>query len=375
MNDHLKKALSSSQRTLPLTLYIDPGFVHHRKIETILGQKGIDLINEMISKISPQVPEWQKPIQIDHIYTRIFLTWAAHARIKTLPEMLSDRNGHAFLSVVKVGKCLHDIYRDEMVQNEILLNENNDAKVILEYSAKKVSGDTLRSSLSLGSDHIAVIAELSKRNKQENTLVFNPLIMGFPWLEGDADFSPEWFGTEYYEVFIADIDEFSKVRGLQLNDNEWLIMKDISENAFKRCLTEILNDSTKKDWGGESSDHFTAHLHLNGRQVTGAFLLKGPARFQPMKLNTLGKNNDQINRLAKEPAQLLFVQHCHDIEPPVRETLRAFAVQPGRARNYCLIDGRDSYLLLKAYGKVDQALSYSKGLKEDGQVRVEPNKK
>jgi hypothetical protein len=136
-------------------------------------------------------------------------------------------------------------------------------------------------------------------------------------------------------------------------------MRLVSENAFKLCLARILGDSVTSDWGGETSDYYTSHIHLRGRRVTAAFLLKGPARFAPMNLDHLGKRNDQIVRLANEPAQVLFVQHSHDILSPVRETLRAFAVQPGRNRRYCLIDGRDSLRLLQAYDLYDYALEIS----------------
>jgi len=78
-----------------------------------------------------------------------------------------------------------------------------------------------------------------------------------------------------------------------------------------------------------------------------------------MKLTHLGKNNDQILRLAEEPADVLFVQHCHDISPVVRKTLRAFAVQPGNPRRYCLVDGRDSLKLLKAYDLHREAIEYT----------------
>ena len=79
-----------------------------------------------------------------------------------------------------------------------------------------------------------------------------------------------------------------------------------------------------------------------------------------MTLNHLGKNNDQIYRLAMEPADVLFVQHSHDVTPAVRATLRAFAVQPSRPRRYCIIDGRDSLRLLHAYSLYDQAVKWSR---------------
>jgi hypothetical protein len=136
-------------------------------------------------------------------------------------------------------------------------------------------------------------------------------------------------------------------------------MRLISEAAVKTCFAEILGDRAGKDWGGETSDYYTAHLRIGGRRVTAAFLFKWPARFEPMDLAHLGKKNDQIVRLADESADVLIVQHCHDILPVVRKTLRAFAVQPSRPRRYCCIDGRDTLRLLKTYTLYEKALALS----------------
>jgi hypothetical protein len=135
-------------------------------------------------------------------------------------------------------------------------------------------------------------------------------------------------------------------------------MEHVSERAFKQFLADILGQDPEKDWGGEASDLFTAHLRLGSKCAPAAFLLKGPAQFAPMDLNHLGKNNDQIVCLSHEPASLLVVQHCHEILPAVRETLRAFAIQPGPlTRRYCLMDGKDSLRLLTAYDLLDRALA------------------
>jgi hypothetical protein len=192
-------------------------------------------------------------------------------------------------------------------------------------------------------------------------VVFYPLVIGAPWLYADDYVLPgaEWHSFDFFRVFVEEIDEFSRVREIK-KPEAWHVMREISERAFKTCMTEILGDELSKDWGGETSDHFTPHVNLGGRRVPAAFLLKGPSQWGPMKLNSLGKNNDQIVRLSKEPAQLLVVQHCHEITAPVHDTLRAFAVQPGSQRRYCLIDGRDSLWLLTAYDKLDRALELTR---------------
>jgi hypothetical protein len=126
--------------------------------------------------------------------------------------------------------------------------------------------------------------------------------MGAPWLSAKTDPSPvpdaEWESFGFYENFVEDIAEFSKIRNVDA-PTDFAIMKQVTEAAFKQCLGEILGDMVRKDWGGETSDHFTSHIHLGGRRTTAAFLLKGPGnKFAPMGLNHLGKNNDQIYRLA-----------------------------------------------------------------------------
>ncbi len=65
---------------------------------------------------------------------------------------------------------------------------------------------------------------------------------------------------------------------------DFSIMERISETAFKTCLAQILGDQTRKDWGGEMSDHYTTSLTMNSRRYSGAFLLKGPSRFAEMGL-------------------------------------------------------------------------------------------
>ena len=50
---------------------------------------------------------------------------------------------------------------------------------------------------------------------------------------------------------------------------------------------------------------------------------------------------------------MLVVQHCHQIGEAVRATLRAFSVTPQHPRRYCLMDGKETYRILKAYDQID----------------------
>jgi len=353
----LRTELSPEQRTADMRLSIDPGFVHHRKIQTLLGQDGMKYIDEAINQL-PDQPDWMRSTRINHIYTEAVLIFCKALEIPTLGQILATRQGRVFCSTEKLEPT-PDIGETERAITRILTPGVDEPIVELHYSPSHIVASTTRTDLRQG-ETLSIVAQF--HSYRDGRLVFHPLLMGGPWLSAETEPgpfpAPEWFSYAYFENFIEDIDEFAAVRDTP-TPTDFQIMEEISEAAFKQCLVEILGDTAKADWGGETSDHFTSHLHLNGKRTTAAFLLKGPARFAPMGLNHLGKNNDQICRLAQEPAQLLVVQHCHDILPPVRTTLREFAVSPGATRRYCLIDGRDSLRLLMAYDKLNRALELS----------------
>ena len=351
----IRDALTSEQRATPLIHTIDPGFVHHRKIETFLGPSNMTILDERIKSL-PEMPDWQQRVRIGHIYTQATLIVCNKIGIRPLQDILATQTGYMFCSTERLLPCPNVYDEDRAIS---IWAGDYPKRVEFHYSTRHIISDTLRSRLHDG-EMFSIIALLHSTN--DSAIVFEPLVMGFPWLEaGEAtpNFDIMWFGYDFYENFIEDFDEFSRVKDVPTPPDPEP-MKDISELAFKKCLAKILGDSISKDWGGETSDYYSAHLHMKGQRLKAAFLLKGPHDFRPMSLNHLGKNNDQIVRLSHEPANILFVQHCHDISTPVRETLRAFAVQPSNPRRFCLIDGRDSLRLLYAYDLYDEALSISK---------------
>lgn len=358
-DSNAREDLSPAERALPLKHTIDPGFVNHRAVQSVLGAPGMKIVDELTGQLPPH-PEWQALVRVDHIYTEVMLGFCEANGIPTLSQLLASGGGRMFCSTERV-LANEAVYSAERTQSEIQPAGLSNYRVFLEYSTKHIHADTTRSELHSGARQ-SIIAILDR--KDADTLYFRPLIIGAPWLRSEnpqwAD-KVMWWAQDFFENFIEDFREFAKV-ALEPVPSSVEPMRQISENAFKTCLARILGDPVSKDWGGEQSDHFTAHLHLGDRRVTGAFLLKGPAKFAPMSLNHLGKNNDQIYRLAQEPADVLFVQHAHEIIPAVRATLRAFAVFPGRSRRYCLIDGRDSLRLLRAYGLYDEAARLSAGV-------------
>lgn len=155
------------------------------------------------------------------------------------------------------------------------------------------------------------------------------------------------------EIHVDSIESFALVRDIDIpSTTELAALKSIPEQDIKNAFAEIIGEPVvPKDWGGEKSDLFSSYVMLDGERISTAIAFKGPSKFHPMTMADLGKNGDQINRLFSEPAELLILQHCHDITAPVRDMMRAFAQQMGRPRLFCLITGYDTLRILKAYGK------------------------
>jgi len=355
----IRDEMTADERAMPVRHYIDPGFVNHRLIETIVGKPGMKEIDRIVGLL-PELPDHLRRLRVAHIYTRVALGFCEALSVPSLRDLLAQGRGRLFCSTERL-RPVEGAYRTCRLIVPVIVDGDIDYQVTLEFGTEHICSDTLKMELEQGATLSIIAAALDLRG---SAVTFRPLILGLPWLEIDDHSWTDrivWWGHEFYENFVEDFDEFERVRDEATpTQEETAVMERITEKAFKTCLTEILGEKARNDWGGEASDHYTAHLHLQGRPITGAFLLKGPARFAPMTLNHLGKNNDQIYRLAQEPADVLFVQHCHEITPAVRATLRAFAVQPSRPRRYCLVDGRDSLRLLRSYGKVDRALELSK---------------
>lgn len=333
-------------------LIVDPGFVNHRKAESVLGTVGTEIFNSEIARIPASMPEWKKNVTINHIYSKVLLDSCKVMNIKTLEELLSSGCGQLFCSNVKTLPN-KDIYDKDRVIVKCEKIENLDFNVELHLSTGKISSDTLKSKMHNGGEFTVIGLQTDFNDK---TAIFEPLLIGFPYIQNIKTGELMWkHYSDVYQVHLEDFDEFSKVKQLSLPAS-FDDMKKIKESVFKECLGKLLNESVSKDWGGETSDFFTSHLHIEGVRVKAAFLLKGPAKFSPMTLNHLGKNNDQILRLTREPADILIVQHCHDITPSVLETLQVFATQPSNPRRYCLIDGRESLRFLEAYNLKQWAL-------------------
>lgn len=150
-------------------------------------------------------------------------------------------------------------------------------------------------------------------------------------------------------VSIDEIQSFARVRGVAPAGHVAL-----RESAIKEGLLRVIGDrGSFKDWGGEQNDFLTDKLVIRGRRVVAAFALKGPGKTGILTPAKMGKNGDQIQRLARSPAQVLVVQYHAQIADSVREQLALFAqlksVWEDRQIWYSVVDGDDTSRLVVAY--------------------------
>jgi hypothetical protein len=154
------------------------------------------------------------------------------------------------------------------------------------------------------------------------------------------------------ELFIDDIDSFSKVKNITRSTvRESILSEDFVQMKLEEILGELRH---RRDWGGESCDLYTSDLKIKGKRYRAAFLLKGSGTKGKLTIAKCGKNGDQIQRLFKCPADIFIIQHISEIDETVIEEARqktlALRVKNPKA-HFCIIDGLDTQRLIQVYSK------------------------
>lgn len=350
------RKLSKEERIINPYHHIDPGFINPRLCFSTFGPK----FHELYEKQRKKETDHMSRLYNDHLLVDMVLTVANKWGIPPLAEVLQNpAPKKGFCSTEKSLGAGDFVYqKGKRAESEIALPFEYEKKVVLSFGTEHFVADTGK--LEMSDEHSVAIVGIV-RSITDTRIVLYPMIIGAPSFDhpynkdiGVNQGDLMWGGWDLYQLVPEDIDEFKKLIEIhELEEDEWkATMRSISEDNIKQKICEILGDVSKKDWGGETNDHFTTNIQVGGKRKSAAFLFKGPANFSEMKVTHLGKNGDQLVRLTHTPADILIVQHCHLISEPVRELLRALAVQPSNPRHYCFLDGKDTFRLLKAYGKI-----------------------
>lgn len=335
------------------TYSVTPYFINQRNVISLLNPVQARNYALFIERIN-QRDAWMKEVlterelvanclsiirdrEISPIEEMLFSNSVEAGRLVTMHRSLYFRGAAAALKKQQEGQKSYADFHGKLSEFDEILIEG---KFSPEHFTCSSSTDRLsgRGTMFL----LGLIDEV-----KEGSIQIRPIIIGDRVYGDTADI----FTQNVFHILPEDIDEFSKMA--PHNAQKWDInrLRDVSEQTCKKWLAEILNEgNVPKDWGGETSDLFTNHVHVKGERLSAAFLLKGPAKFHPLTLTDLGKNGDQIVRLFREPAQVYFVQHCNYITPAIIHVLDAFASRLNSLSRYCTLDGIDTLRILVGYG-------------------------
>lgn len=347
--------ITENVRTKDAFHHIDMGFLNRRLALRALPRPIADHYTQRAEVGSDHMTQ----LRNDHLLVTMLEDVCEESGIPTLLEALERGEPHSmFRSTERLAPC-PEIYDEPRVEHEVEMPLDFGKPIKIAYHTSHLVSDTGTMTLAGGSPEGYVESIIGVVHSEDAAFRIEPIVIGAPWFDhprnGDDCRELMWLGQDFGEILPEDIEEFSMAREVQISDaTEWQdIMSKLPEAQVKEAIAGILAEPTKKDWGGESDDHFSANATVGGRRRTAAFLLKGPTNFREMTLEMCGKRADQIYRLAKTSAEILVVQHSHLIGDAVRATLRALTIQPGgTVRKYCVMDGMCTYRILKAYEKI-----------------------
>lgn len=342
-------------RTSDAFHHIDMGFVNRRLCLSALGDRGRDFYAQHALPRADHVAQ----LSNDHLLVTVLEDICEQYNAPTLLEALeANKQRMLFRSTERLTAC-PEIYDAKRVQHLVEIPLDFGKPVSISYHTSHLVSDTGKMTLALGSSEGYVQSIIGLLHSEPSRFRIEPLVMGAPWYDhprnGEHGSILMWFGQQFGEIFPEDIEQFARMKDVSTSSaEEWqATMSRLPEQAVKTALASLLQEPTKKDWGGESDDHFSGNVSIGGRRRTAAFLLKGPTNFREMTLEMLGKRADQLYRLTRTDAEICVVQHSHMIGDAVRGTLRALTICPGgMKRKYCVIDGQATYRILKAYGKL-----------------------
>ncbi|NMO53432.1 hypothetical protein HH310_19855 [Actinoplanes sp. TBRC 11911] len=237
---------------------------------------------------------------------------------------------------------------DKPVDFHATLNTDDSVTVHGSFNSSRLVADSAAGQL-IGSRPVYVVGTVIAFDRSHIEL--RPAFVGVRSFIEDDELAAYGF-TPSRRVYPADVDQFAAA-----NFRSPVTQQDLDallatpEETVKRTLAAIIGELfVHKDWGGEKSDLYSARLQVQGRYMSTAWLLKGPGFPKPMTVKALGKNGDQIVRLFSEPAELLVIQHCHEITPNVVSTMETFAHDLRNPRKYMVLDGPDTARVLKMHG-------------------------
>lgn len=310
-----------------------PWFIHKRKLATVIG----DLPSELLNYNDRSVTSGDVRLA-DFVFE-----WIRDQKIEPLGVLMAEDR-------LAVGS-LFTIYRDFLVRT--VPHSTNRAMHV-----RLVNGTELF--MELGPTHYTSASSASRLGGHPTNLFVFAYVMELapsrlvaaPLLIADlVEGSPHILQAVRLEVPVYSIENFVGVDwSPSVTEKQLEALKFVPEKDVKTLFARIFGEPVvPADWGGEMNDLFTTRIAIAGEYVATAIAFKGPAMFRELTPSRMGKNGDQIGRLFNSPADFCVVQHCNRVHLSVRHQMRDYANRNYSPKRYCIIDGYQTYLILRHY--------------------------
>lgn len=331
---------------------LEPYFLHEEQVQGLLGPQRATAAVSYVNAAQ---------IASDNPMPYTLATALAEALpYLSLPELQRavHENKLRVGNAVGVEQTFHfrrDKARDETgykpVEFLASLTTDTSMTVMGTYNATRLVSHSAASSLS-GDRPAYIIGTVTEY--RDKRIRIRPAFVGVRTYLDDAHEAAAYGIISGRRVYPDEVGQFTSIdfRSTITPDEVKQVLK-VPEEVVKTTVARMLDEHyVHKDWGGERSDLYTSRLRIRGRQVSSAWLLKGPGFPRPMTVKALGAPGDQIDRLFSQSAEVLVLQHCHEITPAVVSMMETYAYDLRNPRRYMIIDGTDTARILRAQGKL-----------------------
>ncbi len=340
------RALSRSVRNLDPHFHIDPCYLN---VPTCTKHFGYYFTEFFLSRTIKEHNEYAK-IFNDHLLVTFVMDACRDEEVRTLGAVLADPVPGQLFCSTELLQGADAVSGTARARNRVLLPYASPWDSFVEFDPHHFLSDTERAAHA----HQALVSLICHVDVVRDGLMSaTAFVMGAPgfthFRNHDEMLDLDDHAMDWFETWPEDIDELESCAGIDQPDAaEWrAALAGISAETIYRIFAELLDGAMLESQGGAHSAMIAAGIHRDGvEQPAAVTIITEEGASEPAALR------DAMTAMSATPAELWIVQHCHDIGPAVREMVRAFAVSPLTPRRFCLIDGADTYRILKAYGRL-----------------------
>ena len=336
------RELTPVERGLAPYLHVDPCYVNVSKCLRVFGT----FFREHYMQTSVKEPTPMAQVFNNHL----LVTYACDAvrererEVTPLSEALAEPSlGALFCSTEIVESASSARQGGQVARNRLCLPWPESRPVFIQYETYNCLSEIELRRMS-DQQRLSMLCQIDIVTDDE--IVAAPLFLGTETFDhfrnNDAALTLTNHAERWFDCLPFDLGGF-KAGGAVTHVDEPVWRAALRETPGEALVA--LLDAAPMD--GEDDIAF-AETMLAGAPVGVAMLSLDHPADAVLDAATLYKADNALVRLARTPADVLVVRHDGKLADDARAALREVAVAPHAPRRYCLIDGSDTYRILRA---------------------------